>query len=157
METWIAIQRKSYRLSILRESPTTSGQRITAVASSTMFLEAFQNSLGGVRMWSSLKQKFFLNSRLALEGGQPNGSKGKGDGRAKWMSGKSSERGLTSKHLDLVLRRAQCKMEWMLSETFKIHIAGISFFLWRQRWLSNLPYAAKYLYICFLSEKSITC
>lgn len=67
----------------LRESPTTSGQRITAVASSTMFLEAFQNSLGGVRMWSSLKQKFFLNGRLALEGGQPNGSKGKGDGRAK--------------------------------------------------------------------------
>lgn len=53
--------------------------------------------------------EIFLNSRFALEGGMV--AKVRRRGVLNECQVSRQNRGLTSKHHDLVLRRAQCKME----------------------------------------------
>lgn len=97
----------------LKEPPTTSVQRITAVASSTIFLEvqsAFQNSLDDARMWSSLKQKFLLIVGLHWKEDNQMAAKVRRMRVLNECQVSHQNRGLTSNH-DLVHRKAQCKME----------------------------------------------
>lgn len=98
----------------LRGSPTTSVLRITAVASSTMFLEAqtaFQNSLDGVRMWSHPKQKFLLIVGLFWKKDNQAVAKVRRMRVLNQCQVSHQNRGLTSKHHDLMHRKAQCKTE----------------------------------------------